>query len=295
MLGIDICAWALVAPETLPCPTLGCTLSQGIFESTFLWWIGLSVFAFIGLCEWSKKRKPCPKILALALILDCPLLVLMLIGTPCVPCLIIATLLFLLYLLCAYQVQYNKIVLCVWSMLYIAVIGLLINDIIKPYSLNTIQSPIARIYFSPSCSACRKLILGTPSKEALRIEWCPVAETSEDIYIIDLMYQSMQKNNDIHTALSESHNTSMENQKKENSLTYIFSHFYLYLRLWINASHVLSGGRNALPFIESYGIQYALKRHTPTKQHTPHGQNPDFLEPQINECTHSSNDCHETH
>lgn len=58
---------------------------------------------------------------------------------------------------------------------------------VRPWAMQEPQSiegtPI-RVFFSPSCSACRQLVTGISVADSRKIIWCPVAEEENDLAVI---------------------------------------------------------------------------------------------------------------
>jgi hypothetical protein len=194
------------------------------------------------------------RISTLAILCDIPLLLLMLVGAPCFPCLLTAGLIALTYFaFTRFRPLRHAVLAGVWGILFIMDIGTLISGAVSPWALQPADEPLARVYFSPSCGACLKLILDTPHKEAQRTDWCPVAKNDRDIEAVALMKQAVKKGIPLREAVIRASEYTADPDAPTPDIT-IPEMLRLRAQLWINRAHVLHGGQYLLPYRQTYGF-----------------------------------------
>lgn len=195
------CCWNLWgAPEAL-CVTEGCRLFQNVaVAGVSLWAVGAGAFAglllaaLLGLAPLGRCAS------AFGLALDCALLCVMIAAAPCFNCLIIGLLLALTFLAfrsaCGGRSGGRRIgerpraghsvslLFAVWGVLFLLDAGVVAHGLMKTWPLPAGNAAAAtRIYFSPSCGACRDLVAASAGA-APDIAWYPVAEREEDLAAI---------------------------------------------------------------------------------------------------------------
>lgn len=277
LLGALFCAWNSLDSGSVPCITEGCTLFQTFTIGGFsLWWAGVGLFSLLTLLALVGAAGACWFISGLALSVDCMLMVIMLLTAPCFACLVVAVML----ALCFWRFREEFLhpsapgrssrngskswLLALWGILFVVNLGLATRSAVTPWPIQTPQenAPAVNIYFSPSCSACRQLVLGMPATEAEQVAWFPVVEEGQGLYIIDSMHKSILEG----VPLDKAFTTAMESPAPTLWASLTSPRLLvLQFRLWVNQAHVLRAGGATLPMVEFRGVPEALLK--PARNH----------------------------
>ena len=141
--------------------------------------------------------------------------------------------------------------------LFLLTLGGLARSEVGPWA---IQAPemedetTARVFFSPSCSACRQLVMGMSEADARKIIWCPVAEEEKDLAII----LNLKKRIEMGTPLTRSFLPSLETEPMTFWDLFSLEVLTTQFRLWCNDARVISSSEGRLPLVEFMGIPSAL-------------------------------------
>ncbi len=281
-IGFCFAVWNSIDTHALPCLGSGCTLySTFNIGGLSLWWFGIVAFVLLFLLALFRKMRLGLVTAGVGVFLDCILLVVMLLTSPCLSCLVIAFFFAATYLafLLHFELQiggqnresrrFFSGMLCIWSVLFITNIGFVGRSFSSPWSIvapaETSVSAQAHVYFSLHCGACRQLILGIPEAEARKMAWYPVAEEEGDVLAVQHMQSALEEGLSLLEAYQkaqESKNFSVFNiQQVLQTLTP--EALLLQVRLWINQAHVVTYGGAQLPFVEFRGLPSALLRQPP--------------------------------
>lgn len=210
------------------CFSNGCMLfSDFSLFGISLWTFGGS--AFICLLLFPKLM-----VARFFLACDCVFLALMLMGLPCVNCMIAGTIFFLIFLCLAFPFSGKDMALGgIWLMLLVLNMGIFLSEF-GDYAITKESS--VRIYFSPSCAVCAEALDAHPSATLY-----PVAENKDDLAVIWTMKELLDRGETPIRALAMA--------KKAHS----DAPFWLGMRLWKNKGRVLESGGVA-PLIISNGF-----------------------------------------
>lgn len=266
-LGVLFAAWNAWDSSSVPCITAGCTLYQGFtFAGISLWWGGIAAFAGLGLLAFMGHAALGRTLAGLGLILDCLLLSIMVLTLPCLSCLTAALLLALCFI--TFRVPSGNraiqnssrpsVLLLLWGALFIVNIGVIIRSEFQPWvieSSEVSEGNLIRIFFSPSCTACRQLVTGMPEAEARKVTWCPVAEEERDLAVI----LALQKRLAVSAAPFAASFTQALGAPRLTFLDMLHPEtLLLQFRLWRNQARVISVGEGRLPLVEFVGTPTAL-------------------------------------
>lgn len=282
LAGLLFCCWNLWgAPEVL-CVTEGCRLFQDFSAGGIsLWTIGAAAFtalllaALLGFASAGYWAATC------GLALDCVLLVVMIAAAPCFNCLIIGLLLALVFL--AFRSarrerrEEGRIserwrprrsaspLFAVWALLFLLDAGVVAHGLMEPWPLFAGNAGgAARIYFSPSCEACRALVAASAG-EAADIAWYPVAERSGDLDVIADIARRTAEGESLPAALDAAlESARLSSLTSAASVLSLPQRAVLQIRLWRNRAHVLEAGSERLPFVEFAGAPSVLLRGAPS-------------------------------
>lgn len=179
---------ALGKAEAL-CITTGCDLFKDITIYGYsLWWVGSAFFSLSLLLCLLGKKAPALGLSKLGLFIDCLLLLFMAFTAPCVPCLIAAILIALLYYTLFKEMQSRShktsMLLIFWLFVFCPNLFATINESIGTWAIYGPEKSDMQIYFSPSCPVCLKTIERLAANPDARIAFHPVSEIEKDITTI---------------------------------------------------------------------------------------------------------------
>lgn len=258
LLGAAFCAWSASGNALNLCFTAGCSLYQDVtIAGISLWWVGVAAFCFLGFLAIIGRPWLGIIVSGLFLFIDVLLLLLMMLTAPCVGCLG-AALLFALCYMAFRQTALRRDVRMgrswlayAWVILFIVNVGAVVRAETGTWSILGPHDATVRVYFSPSCKACRETVHALSGR--VHVAFYPVAENEADVLTIHAMKLAIDKGASIYDALSV----------KSTSLQGIMAHcapdvLILRLRLLYNKAHVLSAGSQRLPFVEYQGMPSGL-------------------------------------
>ncbi|MEG1609579.1 MAG: hypothetical protein RR317_00150 [Bilophila sp.] len=295
LLGGLFSGWNAWDSASVPCLTAGCTLYQGFaLGGVSLWWGGVIVFMLFAGIALVGQAGAGRLLSGFALTLDCALLLVMVLTLPCLACLLVAVMLALSYVAFGVAIEARNPVrggavrhmhlsplLLIWGLLFFLSLGGVLRNEVTPWA---IQAPVeaetapVRVFFSPSCTACRQLVTSMSESDARKVTWCPVSEDEKDLAIIlDLNKRLTVSATPIGTAFTQS--------LEAPALT-LFDMFRpevlsTQFRLWCNQARVITSGEGRLPFIEFTGIPSALLKSTATSRPVTAGQASPNLDPTL--------------
>ncbi len=292
LAGMAFAFWnAWGAPEDL-CFSAGCKL-YGTFavNGVSLWWGGAAAFALLAGLALAGRAALGRLVAGLGLALDCVLLGVMIMTLPCLACMAAALLLALCYAAfrhaaCAPRRGMGQgaprrsvsVLLAVWIGCFVMLAGVTAHSFMSPWAMrsptggleeDTGGGAAAHVFFSPSCSACRRLVTEMPTAEAERVAWYPVAEDEQDLAVILALKRRLAMGDE---SVGEALTASLEAPplsfwdalSPETSL--------MRFRLWRNQARVIEAGRGRLPFVAFEGLPEALVRpQAETTRRVPRG------------------------
>ncbi|MDL2272404.1 hypothetical protein LJC23_05165 [Desulfovibrio sp. OttesenSCG-928-I05] len=253
LLGAAYCA-VLASPlqESLPCPSSGCYLFRDVAVAGIsFWWIGTAAFIALALLCLSRYHAPALIFAGLCLAADCVLLVVMFFTAPCLTCLGAAFFFAVIYLClrrpaaARYQVAASprpSILFLLWGALFIANLGAAATEQLGDWVLTGPADADRRVYFSPSCPACREAITVFAGQAA----FIPVAENDDDYQAIINMQAAVQDGKSITEALAAAYADPVAVTPD--------AYLLLRLRLLRNKGTVLGLGFNKLPLLMINGM-----------------------------------------
>lgn len=255
------------------------------FMGLSLWYFGAAYFLLVivlSICRtFFLSRFLLIIITSTALLADTFLLWIMIKTTPCYYCMIEGVLIFLSYCICRHErrnLQYFltdlntskgtktfvmgagnngsswlpmlmsvfiNVVKYIWIIFFIMLIGAAINQNQSASSLINSPNPTVKIYFSPSCKACKELV-GTEYMNK-SIEWVPVEENAGDIWKIISIKEELAKGKNLYEALLKT-----EDAKLFPSAFDYLRHISTQIDIWINTAKVRNR-TDVVPYIEVFG------------------------------------------
>ena len=213
LLGMLFCIWTALGNEVAFCVTAGCSLYQDlVIGGLSMWWIGTAAFGVLA-CLALLGAVPAGHFLAgLTLLGDIFLLLLMALTSPCVICLVVACFFALTYWLFRRALhrddrrpQERSLLLCAWLVLFVVNAGQVVRMQGEVWSIseNSDQATV-RMFFSPSCSACREGI-GILSG-SVDVAFCPVAENDADVARVERMLLLLEEGKTLKEAVAACQN-----------------------------------------------------------------------------------------
>lgn len=263
LLGMLFCIWTALGNEVAFCVTAGCSLYQDlVIGGLSMWWIGTAAFGVLA-CLALLGAVPAGHFLAgMTLLGDIFLLLLMALTSPCVSCLVVACFFALTYWLFGRarhrddrRPQERSLLLCVWLVLFVVNAGQVVRMQGEVWSIseNPDQATV-RMFFSPSCSACREGI--DILSGSVDVAFCPVAENDIDVARVERMLLLLEEGKTLKEAVASCQNV-------EEPGPWAFLHpgqWGLRLRLQRNRAHIFNAGSRTVPFFEYHGLPAMLKK-----------------------------------
>jgi hypothetical protein len=254
LLGLVWCGFvAFPTANPAPCATAGCALFRDSkIAGVSLWWVGGAFFFILTILCLRGQRVLARLLARLALFLDAILLIIMFFTAPCLDCLVVAALI----AVCFFSLRpvnsgwfledaAPSVLLPVWIGLFLGNCAVVVNEQTPQYTLGKAATAEVRLYFSPSCPACREAIQ-TLGPNALLY---PVEEREGDFEAI-LRFESL-------LAAGLSPAEALQGSLKEDSPVPSISlprQAIVRVQLLRNKAAVLRQGFRALPLIEVNGM-----------------------------------------
>ncbi|MDR3175193.1 MAG: hypothetical protein LBU06_01480 [Desulfovibrio sp.] len=254
LLGLAWCGWmAFPTSSPAPCLTSGCALFRGsAIGGVSLWWIGGACFFLITLLCLRGKKAAARFLSMAALALDTVLLLVMLFFAPCFDCLVAAALFGLVY----YSLRGVRdgwflaengpsLLLPVWFGLFLANGILAADETLPRHTLGGHSRSEVRLFFSPSCPACREALVSFGESALLY----PVAEASGDVDGIVKLQALLNAG----LSMREAVDRSLDPSVPAPELSF-FRRALLHVQLLRNKTLVLRQGFASLPLIQVNGM-----------------------------------------
>ncbi len=257
LVGAAFCALLASPLQTgIPCPSTGCRLfHDATLWGVSLWWAGTGFFVLTALLCLRRWRGAAFSLATLALIADCALLALMLVTAPCLSCLGAAACIGLLFFILRRPEQgwfgaapRPPLLLFLWAGLFVAAASDAGTEALGRWSLYGPVDAERRVYFSPSCPACRDAV----AVFAGNAVFIPVLERDEDFVAIAGMQSALVRGRSITEALAD----GLQGRGHELS---VGQALLLRLRLLRNKAEVLRLGFDKLPLLMVNGMPQSLR------------------------------------
>lgn len=257
LLGAVFCLLqAASLPVALPCPGAGCRLFQDFtFLGISLWWAGFAYFGLMIILCLRKATAACLFLATTALILDAALLIIMLLSASCLACLGAALLMGLLFLVIRRHALTKtphghnvSPVFMIWAALFLAAGAMAGADLLGPWQMYGPENAERRVYFSPSCPACRDAVVTFGASAA----FIPVAERESDYAAIYHMQNAVKAGKNLAEALAEA-------DTKTGDAPWSLQALGLRFHLLRNKAGVLRLGFDTLPLIMTAGMPRSMR------------------------------------
>ena len=261
LAGAAYCAIHVApVPVSVPCPGNGCALFQDFTVlGVSLWWVGAAYFAVMALLCLRRANSLAHMAATAALVADAALLIIMLGTASCVSCLGAGLLIALLFLSLRRHIYAKavpapgpSVALFLWGGLFIAALAFAATENLGPWQIAGQENTERRIYFAPSCPACRDAIAVFANDAA----FVPVAEKSSDHAAIYGMERAIRNGATIAEALDAVMRAQMNGALAEPSFP---DSLILQVKLARNKAEVLRLGFSQLPLIMINGMPQTLR------------------------------------
>lgn len=238
-----------------------CTDSCSIFANftimgVSLWWFSAFFFMLILILSLFGFAYLIRLLTAIALTVDICLLFVMLNTSLCVLCICAGILVACSYYAVRYENRrplepYPKTVLLnLWCILFVLLLGSSINANQQGISFAKVENPSTNIFFSPSCPACKKILMA--EAENKNIAWFPVEENENDIWRIMFMQERINAGDTVYQALVKA-----EEKKPEEKIELMdmlrWKYFVVQYKVWKNTA-IVRRRTSVVPYIEVFGV-----------------------------------------
>lgn len=251
-----------------------CTSACGLFANftimgVSLWWAGAIFFTVILILSLFGLAY-CIRILtAVALLADVFLLFVMLNTTLCLLCICAGILIACAYYTVRYENRrpldpYPKtILLSLWTVMFILLLGSAINaNQQRGISFAKAENPTTNIFFSPSCPACKKILMAEQNNK--NIAWFPVEEKEHDIWRILFMQERINAGDTVYQALVKAEESKPE-EKVELVNMLQLKYVVMQYKVWKNTA-IVKRRTQAIPYIEVFGTPKEYKNSIQLEQ-----------------------------
>ncbi len=199
---------ALGLTEAL-CVTEGCSVFRGTrVLGIDLYWLGAAYFlALAALLLPRRPRGPLSPLLKAALlaglVVDGFLLAVQAVTAPCVSCLAVAGLLGLTALLLLRKQTLLAKVTAIWAVLFVAALSGVFRDQVPPVPAYGSADAAIKVFFSPSCPACRRVSQDLAERADLQgnLAMYAVAKDEGDVAGIHRFHVELSRSGDLAKAL----------------------------------------------------------------------------------------------
>ncbi len=260
-VGAAFCAvQAVPQPDSILCPGTGCQLFKDFTVfGVSLWWLGVAYFLLMALLCLRRAHSLLFPVAAAALLADAALLAIMLVTAACIACLGAGLLIALLFgsLRGHYSVKNRPAALSAalligWSGLFIAALTFAGTEQLGSWRIAGPENAERRVYFAPSCPACRDAVAAFASNAA----FYPVAEKDNDIAVIQAMSTALARGASIDRALETAIRATDQGTLTKPSFV---EHPLFRLNLLRNKAEVMRLGFTQLPLIMINGMPQSLR------------------------------------
>ncbi|MCL2123264.1 MAG: hypothetical protein FWH34_04155, partial [Desulfovibrionaceae bacterium] len=198
LLGAGFTSWSAWGNAIDLCFTAGCTIYQDTtIAGISVWWIGTGCFGLLALLAVAGRPGLALFVSAVALLLDCLLLLLLAVTSPCVACLITGMFFGLTY--AAFRNAAADVkrppsrswLLFFWSFLLVANLLNVVRNEMGTWAIKEAADPYMKFYFSPTCSACQEGIRALSGRTD--VSFYAVSKSEQDTLLIAAMKHAVQR------------------------------------------------------------------------------------------------------
>lgn len=256
--GAVFCALNATKNLDAICITTGCEIFKDI--SVFgisLWWIGTALFISLALLNLLKLPNVALLLAFCAVTIDLGFLLLMVFTAPCVPCLFFAAILLLIFFMQCSSLKHPFRLFAplaiIWVLLATPNIFAIISEEMGSWAIHGNKQADVQVFFSPSCTACKKLIPNLTKDNAGNITFYPVAEVDDDLERIFVMQKALNDGMSMYVAF----NRAVRVTPADVSLP-LMTRLKFQWNLFRNKSKLASIGVTRIPVLITNGVPKSL-------------------------------------
>lgn len=238
-----------------------CTESCGLFAhftimGVSLWWVSAVFFAVVLILSLFGLAYLIRIITAAGLFVDVFLLFVMLNTSLCILCVCAGILVACSYYTVRYENRrpldpYPKtFLLSLWTIMFVLLLGSVINVNQRGISFTKVENPSTHIFFSPSCPACKKILMAEQDNK--NIAWYPVEENENDIWRILFMQERINAGDTVYQALLKAEENKPEERVELTDMLRL-KYFKMQYKVWKNTA-IVKRRTQAIPYIEVFGV-----------------------------------------
>ncbi len=256
LFGAGFCIAAALGAADPFCVTEGCALyAEYTFLGFKLWWWGAAAFGATTLAALVGPRWGALGLASLCLLLDCGLLAWMAFSAPCFNCLVAGLLFLLLFFGClkaaGAQGAAGRALVILWLFVFSPnFFGAAIGEI-RPWPVYGPPEATVKLFFSPSCEACKRVIFHFLPHDEGGLGLYPVLINIGDLRRMVVMEDSLATGRDIGQAILDARNETLVNNATQAGW---LSHPGLSWRLLKNKIAFVRMGGKGVPLIQMTGI-----------------------------------------
>ena len=254
LLGAGFTSWSAWGNAIDLCFTAGCTIYQDAsIAGISMWWLGTGGFCLLALLSILGRSGLALFVSAVALSLDCLLLLLLAVTAPCVACLIAGTFFALIYASCRSTAQVKRplsrswLLFC-WAFLLVANLINVARSEMGTWAMQESAEPNIKFYFSPSCPACQNGIRALTGRAD--VSFYAVSKNEQDTLQIAAMKQAVQRG----ASMAEALGHAQKEPSPAGLRRYAPDMLLLRFALLRNTSYALNAGGGVLPLVEHLGL-----------------------------------------
>ncbi len=193
LVGAAFCVTAALGGADPLCVTEGCNLTHNVsLFGVSLWWFGTAGFLVLAVLLAARQARLALHIAGMGVLVDCLLLGWMALTLPCVNCMI-AGALFALILFFQVRAQDPSFplrkngygLLLAWLLLFSPCAFSATSELLaQPWPILGSPDAPVRLFFSPTCPACKDAVQTTLKNDSSFIAFIPIAEHDGDEALI---------------------------------------------------------------------------------------------------------------
>ncbi|MFO7594744.1 MAG: vitamin K epoxide reductase family protein [Desulfocurvibacter africanus] len=209
LAGAAFCILTALGLTEALCVTEGCSVFRGAkLLGIDLYWLGAAYFLTLtALLAFQRPRGQLSWALKVALlaglVIDSALLGVQAVTAPCVNCLVVASLLGVTAVLLLRKQPLLAKVTAIWAVLFVAALAGVFRDQLSPVPAYGSADAAIKVFFSPSCPACRLVVQDLTQQPDLQgdLALYAVAKDDGDLAGIHRFHEEMLRSGDLSKAL----------------------------------------------------------------------------------------------
>ncbi len=250
VIGVVFCILNALGVETF-CTTSGCEITEefSLFGLS-LYWFGAVTFVIFMAVRLFMGAKPALVFAATFLFIDVFFLILMSFMAPCLSCLIVAGLFFIMTLLAYYDVNHalssflsKAVPACIvaWAIFFSPNALNVLAEQLGPSPIHGVAKSPIKIFFSPTCPACKDMVIEVIEANPGQVALYPVGKGRIDMKKICALKCRYEDSGDINMALDACWSGDCREDLS------VLEQLRLSLMVWRNKTHLVKMGKDSVP------------------------------------------------